>query len=1190
MFTSWMKKTISILIIIIAGLWITTQMPFFQRFLKQHVEKALSTPQVTVTIDHVSVAFPFYLSFQGLRACETSRRNSTLLTCQSLSCSPLLLDLPFHRLTFLRVKAKGVFIDLDAIESLNDQQRRGALLPFSLSISSLHLSSLYVKSHHLPLKEGALDCSIRGRLFLSKDLSHAKSSLSISRNTPMVWPKRLDLKLIKEGRSYSLLSTIFISTEGLKQPKQSLFGPNDRLYAEVHTLLKPDATDFSPNSFETFSGTWKLSCPEFSISLFQDYLLRRSVKAAGKISYLPGQSLTVTCDAFNSVVSVGQTIQVPHSIDGPPAIPTFQFVPIATHSVQGKGEADLHAISSDSLRLRFLVPDLSIDGITAPLNGTLDLLFDGNHLHTSASASGEIRQGSQTIPWKCSSDGEIAPTLFTIGGDLVTSSCRLSSRYESKESDKTLWASLRCENLSLFQPFLDFPLSGSADLSSHLHFSPKKSLLSISGTVSDFLFHTISCKNGTLRVSTDTQTPENISCIADLIGLKCGPLSLDTSRASFRFNPFSNSALLSELRCVGSYNQLTFDLFGSGSGHTDGRSGKLTIDRMEGTVGNNAVTLERPLICEHFGLGLAALSGTVCVGNEGRINCRFQRNSPLLATGDLSIERLPLHNVADAIGSVQASGTFDAMCHYQSTADNVTGTVQAQANISRLGVIGGNEGGLAVGGTLSLDNNRADGTLCIAGMGIKEPLMVTVSTSYQRIPKSPWIFVTGNSPLHGSIKGDIHLSQLLAEWMPSDAGFEAIIGGDLSVEGTVDTPLFHGPVHLRDGRIDLLPTGEVISDIKMDGILHDRCVTVSSITATDDKQGHMSGSGLLDLSSDKGFRWQASLNCSDIEVISLDYATGVADGNVTLVGDLSSITISGSAISKKALIDLAARFPSDVPEIGVTYRGDVKEKSQPFLVFFDLSIDATSPIQIQGRGLSSTWEGHLHLGGEVSNLIVDGILQCRTGTFMVSTKELTISEGTISFAGDLFSDSRLNIIASIALPSITANVSLKGSFKTPKFTLQSTPPKTDNEILSLILFNKEYGDISPLQSLQLANTAMVFQRSSGPFGLLDKLKQTFGIDVLDFGSPPSSVPSASQTQTGLDGSDTGQMPQQGQSDVSLKVGKYISDGVAVTVSKNVTSDANYVGIEAQITPDISAEAEVSDTQEGIVSLKWKKNY
>ena len=308
-----------------------------------------------------------------------------------------------------------------------------------------------------------------------------------------------------------------------------------------------------------------------------------------------------------------------------------------------------------------------------------------------------------------------------------------------------------------------------------------------------------------------------------------------------------------------------------------------------------------------------------------------------------------------------------------------------------------------------------------------------------------------------------------------------------------------------------------------------------------------------------------------------------------LDGSLDKMTIVGSAIVAKALIDLAARFPADTPKIPVTYVGEKAPDRSRFLVFFDLSVDAESGVALRGRGLTSQWKGHLHLGGKASSLVLDGSLRCLEGTFYLSNKALTISEGSATVAGDLFHDSRLNVAANVVLPAVIAEVRLRGSLETPKISIQSTPPRPDTEVLSLLLFNKEFGDISALQSLQLANIAMSIEHPSGPFGFVDRMKENLGIDLIDVGSQVPT-PMSSTVPSALDPSDTGPPPPQMQNDVSIKVGKYISDGVAVTVSKVVGSDTNYVGFEAQLAPSLTAEAQVGADEIGILSLKWKKNY
>jgi hypothetical protein len=1205
---SWLKKLLFIFIMTMAGLWVFTQVPFGQRFVKEKIEQALSRPSLDISIQHVDIVLPFFIRLNNICATDPLHNHTTLFTCQSLVCSPLFLDISFGQLTLLQVQGRGLFIDADAIERFvqkSSTSETSGSLPFALKIPVFRFKSVHVKSQRIHSAEKALDCSIRGHLVCSSDQKSGKLFLSISKSTPCFWPKKVQFWLSKNQNEYTLKSSVFLTSEGLEYPKSMLFGSSDRLDVELAASLREGASELSLRSFEKIGGTWSLSCPSSVTELTHharldippnqlsghEYLLRRSGAARGTISYVADKELIATCDEFKTMLTLGTTAPGASDLDGSPQFQSLQFETIRTIDIQGHANGHIFSLGPDAFRFRLAVPNVAVNGIRGSFDGKIDFSLDADDLKAAAWGSGNFSSESSQLPLRLAGEAKISSQNVDAHCDLVAAAFRASVRYEAKEGEKNLWAALRCHDLSIFQPFARSPLNGTAEISSHLLLGTKHPLFSISGNVSDFLLNTVRCQSADFRFCTGTQALQNVTFTSDVTGLEYRALSVDRGHISVSLEPLTQSVRLVEARAVGHCNQLLFDLFGSGSGHTNGKNGYLAIDRIEGKVGNDTFSLERPFRLEHVGFRLSSLSGTFALGQEGRICGQWQRLTQVQANGDLSFEKVPLQHIAAGLGWVEMVGTIDGMCHYQSTSSTATATAQAQANISHFGIIGGPYGGIALGVSLSLEDENVKLESCMAGMGIKEPLMVALSIPVERITRSPWITLSPLSPLHGTIKGDIHLSQLLAGWVSGDAGFEAIIGCDVTVGGTVEKPSFQGPVHVREGRIDLLPTGEVLSDIQMDGNLEDYTLSIYHLTATDDKNGEVCGTGIVEITEDNRFRWQADLECSNVEVVCLDYANVTADAELKLTGDLSSITIAGSGRAKKALIDLAARFPSTIPEIEVTYRNENVQKDTPYKVFLNLSIDGEKCVEIKGRGLSSDWDGHLHLGGEARSLHIEGILQCLKGSFTLSTKELTISEGTVECSGNLFKDSRMNIIANISLPTIMAQVSLRGSLEAPKIAIQSTPPKPDNEILSLILFNKELGDISPLQSLQLANTAMTLQQSSGPFDLLDKVKETLGIDLIDFGSSTPGVPStSSSTSSTIDQSDSSPPPSNVQNDVSLKVGKYLSEGVAVTVSKDVTSDANYLGLEAQIAPEVTAEAEIGDDQEGIVSLKWKKNY
>lgn len=58
----------------------------------------------------------------------------------------------------------------------------------------------------------------------------------------------------------------------------------------------------------------------------------------------------------------------------------------------------------------------------------------------------------------------------------------------------------------------------------------------------------------------------------------------------------------------------------------------------------------------------------------------------------------------------------------------------------------------------------------------------------------------------------------------------------------------------------------------------------------------------------------------------------------------------------------------------------------------------------------------------------------------------------------------------------------------------------------------------------------------------------------------------------------------------MQVGKYLSKGVFVKLSKDVTNEVNRVGVEAKVHKNVSVQAEVGDDSEGKVMLRWKKDY
>jgi translocation and assembly module TamB len=206
-------------------------------------------------------------------------------------------------------------------------------------------------------------------------------------------------------------------------------------------------------------------------------------------------------------------------------------------------------------------------------------------------------------------------------------------------------------------------------------------------------------------------------------------------------------------------------------------------------------------------------------------------------------------------------------------------------------------------------------------------------------------------------------------------------------------------------------------------------------------------------------------------------------------------------------------------------------------------------------------------------LFLHGSLHATRAVLEVASKSFHVSKADIDFMGPLV-DSKLHIIASNEVGPVITQILIRGSIESPKIDFQSVPTLSQKEVLSWIFFSKSSTEISPLEGIQLAQILLKLQGNSAQnIDVFEKIKNTLRIDRIDVNSSNRSVPSNSLGN-----------------EVSVQVGKYISDGLVLTLSKDVTNEANRIGIEANLAKHITATANVGDDAQTQLSIEWKVNY
>ena len=494
---------------------------------------------------------------------------------------------------------------------------------------------------------------------------------------------------------------------------------------------------------------------------------------------------------------------------------------------------------------------------------------------------------------------------------------------------------------------------------------------------------------------------------------------------------------------------------------------------------------------------------------------------------------------------------------------------------------------LASGCQIELENHQLHIFGELQGFETKKPFSwdVTVPVNLSFFPFA--VAIQKNEPLNGSITGEAALDTLLSEYLDEDEIVEGKIALNFLIKGSCEEPHFEGDFFVKEGKVGILTTGTELSNIFMHARVEEDQIVIDTLKGTDDrKEGSLTGSGWVKLDVKENFPFEIDLALANLQVVQLDFANIVVKGSSKLAGNMKKILLSGNMEAEKAEINITSTIATDLPKLDIIWANQ-EDAWQPIKketgeIGIDLEINLPKGI-ITGPFLKSEWTGKVQIVGSPENLLMKGKVSCEDGTIAFANKEFFITHGTVDFAGDLFSQSRLNVIATIDLPQIVAHVIVRGPLDAPRLVLQSTPAMDDKDIISWILFGKSSTEISAGEGLQLAGIIISMKGSCSDFDPLAKIKDTLGIDRIDISTGNQVGPPSSPGESADSASNTSNAAR-------LQVGKFIYDGVLVNVSNDVADQVNRVGLEVNLSKNVTVQAEVGDDADAIVSLNWKHNY
>ena len=514
-------------------------------------------------------------------------------------------------------------------------------------------------------------------------------------------------------------------------------------------------------------------------------------------------------------------------------------------------------------------------------------------------------------------------------------------------------------------------------------------------------------------------------------------------------------------------------------------------------------------------------------------------------------------------------------------ADTLTGVVAVERTAGDIygGIDALNPIGISdLGGAVSVLNNRVTGTAYVRGKALGR-LDATIDAF---VDTSDGVQIARNRPFRIDI--DAVLPDL--SWMGPLIGDSVQVEGSGSIKttisGTPAEPTASGPIRASGLRVAYVEQGLRLEDGTLDANLEDGVLVVNELmfigtprVAPDDKR------------ATEGVSFEPPGRLRTVARIALRTLTGSVgiqadrlpvlqrrdrwmvlsgEGGITLApgrADLyAKLQVDGAYIDFSRLRG-ARSLPSDV----VVVRAEQPSKAETAVdVTLDIRGNLGNRFYIRGAGLEARLDGALDISGRPGQLLAEGNVRTRGGTYQGYGQRLQIERGILTFQGPI-ENPTLNVLAVRTGLPVEVGVSIGGTAARPIVRLYSDPSMPDVEKLNWLVLGRPpgaAGDGGQERALLSAAASALLAGQSDSASM--SLMRSLGIDEVSLrpGQDSSSI-LPRETVAGTLRSATGTTAPND----FVAIGKRLSDDLYLTFEQAISGAASYVALNYQISRRLS---------------------
>ena len=632
-------------------------------------------------------------------------------------------------------------------------------------------------------------------------------------------------------------------------------------------------------------------------------------------------------------------------------------------------------------------------------------------------------------------------------------------------------------------------------------------------------------------------------------GMKAKKVSLSLREAGGRMTVTGTATL----------NDADVDLAGSFA--QDGPTTDIIVDRIRMQQGALKVRLQDPARLKVTDTALQ-IGKLRLLADSGRIDIEGTAGRDAVKI-DATVAQLPARLANTFVPSLGLDGSISGRATVRGKPENPTASFNATWSGASAQVLRENHlPSATVKLAGDLRNGAASAKLDIAG-----PQSLSLSVVGDAAIKS-------RTRLNFRITGDIPLALVnasLSARATRISGRASITG---TVKGTPEKPNIAMRVSIPNGAVHDPASGLKLK--RLVGLIDvtERGVEIRKLTGESDLGGTVTLDGKVSVAERSAVALQLTL--ADLKFNDRQMIAGEVDGKLRVSGDFEALSANGSIYIRRMDVTVPASAPSSVTSLNVRHvnaparlkarrepADRQKKPAPPIDVALNVRIDAANRIFVKGRGLDALLGGGLKIQGRGDAPVADGAFQMVRGRLDILGRRLEFRHGRISFDGTL--EPMLDMQAAAVADDVTIIVTITGPASKPVFKFSSEPELPEEEVIARLLFNKELVGLSPLQLVQLASEVdKIGGLSSGP-GILEKLKSSVGVDVLDI----------STDKTGA---------------ATVSAGSYVTEKTFVGVRQGTNTTSSRVVIDHELTKNLKARGEAGADGNSKLGIGFELNY